>query len=66
MSSTAPQPAPSRTNRRVIVMVALLLVIALVVVGLIVAYQFFFGSDAPDAPSLDGALQVLLPSASPE
>jgi hypothetical protein len=66
MSASPPRSAPPRSSRRVVVIAAVLMMVALVAVGLVVAYQFFFGSDAPDAPTLDGALQVLMPSASPE
>jgi Kef-type K+ transport system membrane component KefB len=62
--STTPQPA--RSNRRLAVVLAVLVVAALIVIGLVAAYMFFFGSEAPAAPTLDDALKVLLPSATPE
>jgi Kef-type K+ transport system membrane component KefB len=61
--STTPQPA--RSNRRLAVVLAVLVVAALIVIGLVAAYMFFFGSEAPAAPTLDDALKVLLPSATP-
>lgn len=61
--STTPQPA--RSGRRMAVFLAVIVVAAVIVIGLVAAYLFFFGSEAPEAPTLDNALQVLLPSASP-
>lgn len=65
MSNPPSVPTESRSNRRVIAIAAAIVLIALIVLGVLAIYLFFFGSDAPDAPTLDDALQVLLPSASP-
>ncbi len=64
MSTVPPARTTRRSNRR-LVMIVVLAVLAMVAVGLVVAYLFFFGSEAPPAPTLDNALQVLLPSPSP-
>jgi flagellar basal body-associated protein FliL len=66
MSSTPSEPADSGSNRRLLIILAVVAVIALVVIGLVAAYLFFFGSEAPPAPTIDEAVKVLLPSASPE
>jgi hypothetical protein len=66
MSTTPPQPTASRPNRRLVIVLAVVVAVTFVVAGLVLAYMYFFGSPAPEAPSLDGALKVLLPSASPE
>lgn len=67
MTQTPTRPAGSgpRPKRRWMVIIVIVLAIALVVAGLVAGYLFFFGSPAPDAPSLDDALKVLRPSASP-
>ena len=62
MSSVPSQPDQPASNRRRRIIVVILVVTALVILGLVAGYIFFFGSDAPDAPTLDDALQVLLPS----
>lgn len=65
--STAPtQPAQPGSHRRRHAIIAGIVVIGLVVLGVIAVYILFFSSDAPDAPTLDNALKVLLPSAAPE
>jgi hypothetical protein len=66
--STAPtQPQqPGSDRRRIIIAAVVIAAVALIVILLVAAWLFFFGSEAPDAPTLDDALKVLLPSASPE
>ena len=66
MTSAPTQPDKPASNRRRIIVVAIVAVAALVVLGLVAGYIVFFGSDAPASPTLDDALQVLLPSAPPE
>ena len=64
---TAPsQPAttPSRRRLRLAIVVVVLLA-ALVLLGALAVWVVFFSTPAPVAPSLDDALRVLLPSASP-
>ena len=64
--STAPsQPEQPTSSWRRIIIALLLVAVVIVVAGLVAGYLFFFGSDAPATPTLDDALQVLLPSASP-
>jgi flagellar basal body-associated protein FliL len=63
MTTTSTQPGSHRRRNIVIGLVA---VIAAVVLGLVAVYLLFFASDAPDTPTLDNALKVLLPSATPE
>jgi len=41
-------------------------VILVAVIGSIVAFNYLYGGTAPDAPTIDNALQQLLPSAPPE
>jgi hypothetical protein len=43
-----------------------IVVAALLITGLVATYVFFFGSEAPPAPTIDDAIRVLLPSAPPE
>jgi len=38
----------------------------IIVVGLVAAWLFFFGSEAPAAPTIEDAIKVLLPTATPE
>jgi len=67
MAPTPPtQPAGRSRDRPLIALVLVVLLVVAVVVVLVAGWVFFFGSDAPPAPALDDALQVLLPSASPE
>jgi len=66
MSTTPSEPAEAPSNRRLIVIAGLIALVALVVLGLVAAYLFFFGSDAPPAPTIEDAVRVLLPSASLE
>jgi hypothetical protein len=63
------QPAPTdearrRRTRRIAAAVILVLAVAAIIGGVAV-WVFFFGTPAPAAPSLDDALQVLLPTAAP-
>lgn len=64
MSSTA-QPEGSSRNRRLII-IAVVGIVVIAILGLVAAWLFFFGSEAPQAPTLDNAIKVLLPSASPQ
>jgi flagellar basal body-associated protein FliL len=61
---TTQAPPPRRSRRPVIV--AVVVILALAIAGVVAAYVFLFGSEAPPAPSIDDAIRVLLPSASPE
>ena len=60
-----PQPAADRVRRRRLVVIAVIVIAVIVVAGLVAGWLFFFGSEAPPAPTLDDALQILLPSPSP-
>ena len=62
MSSAPSQPDQPASMRRRIIFIAIVVAAALVILGLVAGYVFFFGSAAPDAPTLDDALQVLLAS----
>ena len=55
-----------RRRRWIILAVVVVAVTILAIVGLVAAWMFFFGSEAPEAPTIDNAIKVLLPSASPE
>jgi len=66
MSTTPTPPAEPGSNRRLLVIIVVLVMIALVIGGLVAAYLFLFGSEAPPAPTIDDAIKILLPSASPE
>ncbi len=59
------QPSVTGRRRRRLFIVAVVLVLLLAIAGLVATWLFFFGSEAPPAPSLDDALKILLPSASP-
>ena len=70
MTPTPQTPADGQAPRRVgllgsrrrLLMAAAILAAVLAVVGLVAIYLFFFGSEAPPAPSIDDAIKVLLPS----
>lgn len=64
IAPTQPEP-PAPNRRRIIVAVVVIAVIALIALALVAGWLFFFGSDAPAAPTLDDALKVLQPSADP-
>ena len=64
MSTAAQDPAPA-SHRRSDLVVVVLIVGFIAVIGLLAFWGAFFASDAPDAPTLDNALQVLTPDASP-
>jgi flagellar basal body-associated protein FliL len=66
MSTTPTPPVEPGSNRRLLVIIVALVVIALVIGGLVAAYWFLFGSEAPPAPTIVDAIKILLPSASPE
>ncbi len=66
MSTTPTPPAEPGSNRRLLVIIVVLVVIALVIGGLVAAYLFLFGSEAPHAPTIDDSIKILLPSASHE
>ncbi len=59
------QPSVTGRRRRRLLIVAVVLVLLLAIAGLVAVWLFFFAGEAPAAPSLDDALKVLLPSASP-
>ncbi len=58
-------PGPRRPRRRGYLALAIVVLLLLAVAGLVAAWLFFFAGEAPPAPTLDDALKVLLPSASP-
>jgi len=66
MTATPETRGSDPGRRRRYIALAVVVVGLLVVAGLIVAWLYFFGSEAPAAPTLDNAIKVLLPSSSPE
>ena len=66
MTATPTQPEPARGRRRRLIIIGVLVVLAVAIAGLVAAYVFFFGSEAPPAPAIDDAIKVLLPSSLPE
>jgi len=71
MTSTSPsQPSDGRAggrlhDRRVLALIGLAVLALLAVAAALAVWIVFFSDPAPAAPTLDDALQVLLPSASP-
>jgi flagellar basal body-associated protein FliL len=71
MTSTPPsQPTEGRPgsrlrDRRVLALIGLAIVVVLILAAATAVWIVFFSSPAPAAPTLDDALRVLLPSASP-
>jgi flagellar basal body-associated protein FliL len=68
MSGTPEMQDQERVRRRRWIIVGLVAVVLVIVfiAAIAAAWLFFFGSEAPDAPTIDEAIKVLLPSASPE
>ncbi|HZW00104.1 MAG TPA: hypothetical protein VFF55_00965 [Candidatus Deferrimicrobium sp.] len=69
-STSSSQPSAGRPggrlrDRRVLALIGLAVLALLAMAGVAAIWIFFFGTPAPAAPTLDDALQVLLPSASP-
>ncbi len=69
-SSPSSQPTEGRPgsrlrDRRLLALIGLAVVVVLVLAAAAAVWIVFFSSPAPAAPTLDDALQVLLPSASP-
>lgn len=57
---------PGRGNRRRWITIG---IAALIVIGIVVAaagWWYFYGQPAPEAPTIDNALQQLLPTNAPE
>jgi hypothetical protein len=67
MTETPQTPGTETVRRRWLILAVVALGIALIaIVGLVVVWLFFFGSEAPAAPTIDDAIKVLLPTATPE
>jgi flagellar basal body-associated protein FliL len=66
MTATPDTKGPSAGRRRRYLAIAVVVAVLLAIVGLVAVWLFFFGSEAPEAPTIDNAIRVLLPSASPE
>lgn len=64
--ATADPPGSRWRDRRVLALIGLAVLVLLAVAAALVVWVFFFSDPAPAAPTLDDALQVLLPSAPPE
>lgn len=60
----AEDPGPGKRRRPMIILIVVAIIagIALAAAG----WYYFYGGTAPDAPSIDNALQQLLPSEPPE
>jgi hypothetical protein len=67
-SSPANALPPGRRwrDRRVLALIGLAVLVLLALAAALAVWIFFFSDPAPAAPTLDDALQVLLPSAPPE
>jgi polyferredoxin len=59
------QAREPRHRRRLVVAVAIVLLVLAIAAALLSVWVLFFANPAPAAPTLDDALQVLLPSAPP-
>lgn len=66
MAVTPGKPETDPVRRRRLIIIAIAAAALLIAVGFVAAYLFFFGSEAPAAPSIENAIKVLLPSAPPE
>jgi hypothetical protein len=53
-------------NRRRPIIIGIVVVIVVVVVVAAAGWWYFYGQPAPEAPTIDNALQQLLPTAAPE
>ncbi|MEA2027255.1 MAG: hypothetical protein U9O18_11235 [Chloroflexota bacterium] len=66
MATTPGTPETDPGRRRRLIIIAVVAVALLIAVSFVAAYLLFFGSEAPEAPSIENAIKVLLPSAPPE
>jgi hypothetical protein len=69
-STSSSQPSGGRPgsrlhDRRILALIGLAVLALLAMAAVATIWIVFFGTPAPAAPTLDDALQVLLPSASP-
>ena len=62
---TEGRPGSRLRDRRLLALIGLAVVVVLVLAAAAAVWIVFFSSPAPAAPTLDDALRVLLPSASP-
>lgn len=53
-------------NRRRMIIIGIVVVIVVAVAVAAVGWWYFYGQPAPEAPTIDNALQQLLPSTPPE
>ena len=56
----------ARRRRRMMAVVAMAVIAIAIIASIIAVWLFFFGSEAPAAPTLDDALQVLQTTAPAE
>jgi len=67
MTDKPQTPGTESIRRRWLILAVVAIGITLIiVVGLVAAWLFFFGSEAPAAPTIEDAIKVLLPTATPE
>jgi len=66
MTATPEHQGSDPGRRRLIVIMAIVGMALIVILGLAAGWLFFFGSEAPEAPTLEDAIKVLMPSASPQ
>jgi len=59
------RPGGRLADRRVLALIGLAVLALLAMAAVAAIWIFFFGTPAPAAPTLNDALRVLLPSASP-
>jgi hypothetical protein len=59
------RPGSRLHDRRLLALIGLAVLALLALAAAVTIWVVFFGTPAPAAPTLDDALQVLLPSASP-
>ena len=66
MTATPPNdPAGRGRDRRLIMLAVAVLLVLAAGLAVLAVWLLFFASEAPAAPTLDDALKVLLPSATP-
>jgi hypothetical protein len=60
----AGDPGTGTRRRRILIALAVVIIVAIVVAA--AGWWYFYGQPAPEAPTIDNALQQLLPTDPPE
>jgi hypothetical protein len=66
MSSTPETPDSHKRQLRRWIVIGVVIAVAVIVIAAAGTWYYIFGGDAPDAPTIDNALQQLLPSEPPQ